>query len=202
VQLLGPSSGSARSSAVAAHGGVGVQQRLEQLAVVGVCRGEQSVRREPVRVAEVVVLRSGIAPDSGVGPGQVARLFDRTDTPSMQARDQSNSSASDSSSSTSWCSRSQTPASCHARNDARRCARIRSPAPPVGLSSGSRCRARTRSPQARRGRRSSAAHPVREEQGAAGSTARATPRAGPRRVAAASFLPRQETINDPGSKIT
>jgi hypothetical protein len=50
------------------------------------------------------------------GPGQLAPLFDLTDTPSNQARDQSSNSASESSSRTSWCSRSYTPASCQARS--------------------------------------------------------------------------------------
>lgn len=43
VQLVGSASGPARASAAAAHGGVGVQQRLEHLAVVGVGRGQHGV---------------------------------------------------------------------------------------------------------------------------------------------------------------
>ena len=40
------------------------QQRLEQFAVMGVGRGQHGVQREPVRVAQDVVLRSGFAPVS------------------------------------------------------------------------------------------------------------------------------------------
>ncbi len=83
---------------------------------MGVRRRQQGVQQEPVRVAQDVVLRSGFAPVSGVRPGQLTPLFDRTDTPSIQPRDQSNTCASDSSSSTTWCRRSHTPASCHSRS--------------------------------------------------------------------------------------
>ena len=51
------------------------------------------------------------------GSGRSVRPpFARTDTAPMLARDQSRTSASESSSSTNWCSRSHTPAACHARS--------------------------------------------------------------------------------------
>jgi len=102
--------------AMAADAGVGLQQRLEQHAVVGVRRRDQSVQGEPVAVDEQVVLRSGLAPIGGVAPGQLVPLFARTETLSMQPQDQSINLASESSSRTSWCSRSHTSAPCQARS--------------------------------------------------------------------------------------
>jgi hypothetical protein len=63
--------------------------------------GDEHVQRQAVVVDEQVVLGAGFAPVSGVRAGQLAPLFARTDTASMLARDQSSSSASESSSSTS-----------------------------------------------------------------------------------------------------
>jgi len=49
------------------------------------------VQDQAVRVDEQVVLRPGFAAVGGVAPGQLAPLFARTDTLSMQPRDQSSS---------------------------------------------------------------------------------------------------------------
>jgi hypothetical protein len=84
--------------------GVGVQQRLEQHAVVGVRRRQQGVQDQPVRVDEQVVLRPGLAAIGRVTSGELAPLFALTETLSMQPRDQS----------ISWFS--HTPAAFHARS--------------------------------------------------------------------------------------
>ena len=119
------------------------------------------MEREPVRVAQDVVLRASFAPVSGVGPIS-SPLFDRIDTPSIQPRDQSRSSASDSSSSTRWCSRSHTQASYHSRSHRHAVC----PEPQPNCSGRSRQRqpvsSTTGSLPARPGRRSVVAHPAPE----------------------------------------
>src|SRR4051812_6008587 len=75
MQLRGPAPWSTRLMKAPANGGVGVEQRLEELRVVGVRRREQHVQRESVRVDQQVVLRAGFAPVSGVRAGQLAPLI-------------------------------------------------------------------------------------------------------------------------------
>jgi hypothetical protein len=113
VQLLGSAARSSGSVAMPADAGDGVEQRLEQLAVVGVGRREKHVERQPLVINQQVVLGAGFAPVNRVRAGQLAPLLARTDTASTLARDQSSTSAAESSSSTRRWSWSQTPAACH-----------------------------------------------------------------------------------------
>ena len=108
VQLVGSTQGTTGSVAMSADAGVGLEQGLELHAVVGVRRRQQRVQDQTTSVDEQVVLRAGLAAVGRVPAGQLAPLFARTETLSTQPRDQSMSSASESSSSTRRCSR-QTP---------------------------------------------------------------------------------------------
>ena len=107
VQLVGSTQGTTGSVAMSADAGVGLEQGLELHAVVGVRRRQQRVQDQTTSVDEQVVLRAGLAAVGRVPAGQLAPLFARTETLSTQPRDQSMSSASESSSSTRRCSRSR-----------------------------------------------------------------------------------------------
>lgn len=106
----------ARSATTMGNARVGLQQRDEQLAVVGIGRRGKYVQGKSVAVAQDVVLRTGFASIDRARTGKLAPLFARTATASTQQRVQSSTSASRSSIKMAWCSRSQTPASCHSRN--------------------------------------------------------------------------------------
>jgi hypothetical protein len=96
--------------------GVRLQQRLEQFAVMGVRRGQHGVQREPVRIAQDVVLRSGFCPGQW-GSGRLARPpfrphrhpVDAGSRPLQQPRVGELVEHE-------LCSWSQTPASCHSRS--------------------------------------------------------------------------------------
>ena len=117
VQLARPAAGTSGLSAAFADSGIGVQQRGEHRAVVGVRAGDQGVQRQPVAVAQDVVLacrpcrdRSGSARSAHRGAWRA-----RSRCPPRPG-DQSSRSCWASRSSTARCSRCHTPACCHSRS--------------------------------------------------------------------------------------
>src|SRR5512143_670536 len=79
VQLRRAAAGSAAAGPLDRGGGI--EQRLEQPAVVGVRRGQQRGEGDPGGVDQEVVFGAGLAPIGGVRAGQLAPLFARTLTP-------------------------------------------------------------------------------------------------------------------------
>ena len=203
VQLVGSASGPAGSTATATHRRVGLQQRLEHLAVVAVRRGQ------PRRAAAGALashrmwyfdpglprsVRFGPVSSPSFSPAPTPRRYRPETSPAPGLRIDRRGRVG---------AAGPTPRRPATRGaDATRCGPIRTPAPGAGRASGSRCRGRTRSLTARPGQRSAAAHPGRGPPAGAGSTARVAPRAGPRPTAAVSSSPRPTMINDHQPKIT
>jgi hypothetical protein len=94
----------------------GVDQRLEELAVVPVGRCEDQREWDAVGIGEQMTLRALPAAVRGVRPGRFTPLFAANEALSMQARLQSMAFALPSRSSSTRCSRAHTPAACQSRN--------------------------------------------------------------------------------------
>ncbi len=94
----------------------GIEQRLEEHAVVAVRPGHERCQRETAPIDEQMVLGARFTAIDRVRPGLLAPLLAGTLALSTLARDQSMRSASPSRSSKTWCNRSQTPASCQSRS--------------------------------------------------------------------------------------
>ncbi len=95
--------------------GHGVDQRVEDGAVVPVGAAQPGGQRNPLTVADYMVFRARLAAIGRVRSGLIAPLFAGTLALSRLARDQSIRPASPSWSSRVWWRRSQTPASCQSR---------------------------------------------------------------------------------------
>ena len=92
-----------------------IEQRLKNDRVVAVGAGQQLGQRESPALGRNVPFGAGFAAIGGVGTDQVAPLLAGMLALSRQARLQSMRPASPRRSSSSWCSRSQTPACCQSR---------------------------------------------------------------------------------------
>jgi hypothetical protein len=92
-----------------------LDQRLEELAVVPVCLCEEEGERDPVAVDEEVPLAAGPAAIRRVRSDRLAPFFAANDALSTAARLQSMAFALPRRSSSTRCSRAQTPAACQSR---------------------------------------------------------------------------------------
>lgn len=113
VQLRRPLSG---SPAPPADRGNRLDQRLEERAIVDVRRRELDRERDALAVDHKMALRARFAAIRRIRPGFAAPFFAGTLLVSSAARVQSILSASPSRWSSSWWSRSQTPACCQSRS--------------------------------------------------------------------------------------
>lgn len=102
-----------RSAGLARDWRYGVDQRDQLSDVVAIRAGEDRRERDAVAVGEDVVFRAGLAPIRGIRAGFFAPPTARIEALSTIARFQSIWSASFSRSSSTWCSRVQTPPTCH-----------------------------------------------------------------------------------------
>jgi hypothetical protein len=94
----------------------GVEEQLEELAVVSVCGAEQQCERDAVRIDQPVALRAGLAMVGRVGADALAPLLAEKDALLSEQRDQSIAFARPSRSSSARWSRSKTFAACQARS--------------------------------------------------------------------------------------
>jgi hypothetical protein len=106
----------ARTTRSAAHGEHAVEQVLEPLGIVLVGGTELNGEGEAPRVYQHMVLRARFAAIRRIRTGLVAPFFAGTLEASSAARDQSMAAAAWSSSSRTWCSLRQTPASFQSRS--------------------------------------------------------------------------------------
>jgi hypothetical protein len=120
---------------------------------VGVGRRQPDGQRDAAAVGEQVVLGAGLAAVCRVRAGQAAPRLARTLSESRLARDQSMRPSRPSSSSSSWCSRCQTPARCQSRRRRQQVTGCRSRAGGwAAAARGRRCAAGRPCRQAPRGR--------------------------------------------------
>ncbi len=93
----------------------GIDQRLEDHAVVPVRAGQEGRQGNALAIGDQMPFRAWLAAIGGIRPDRLAPLFAGTLALSRLARSQSIRSASPSRSSSVWWSRSQTPAFCQSR---------------------------------------------------------------------------------------
>src|SRR4051794_1141864 len=109
VELVRAPAGPAAALADRRHG---VDQLVEEAAVVDICCGDPQGERNAVGVGDDVALGPGPAAVGRIGAGFLAPLFAGTDALSTQARLQSIAWAPPRRSSRTRCNRFQTPATC------------------------------------------------------------------------------------------
>src|SRR5215216_1801333 len=113
VKFLGPLSRSATGSL---DGLYAVDQLFENHRVVDVCRAELHTERDASSVRNKVALRARFSFIRRIRSGFWAPLLAGMEAESKQARSHSIWSASPRRFKSTWCRRSQSPASCHSRN--------------------------------------------------------------------------------------
>jgi hypothetical protein len=94
----------------------GVEQRLEEPAVVDVRGAQQDRERDAAGIDQDVALGAGLAAVGRVRAGELAPLLAGNEALSSEQRDQSIAFARPSRSSSARCSRPKTPAACQSRN--------------------------------------------------------------------------------------
>jgi len=104
-----------RPTALPTHGRDGIQGCFQHLTVVDIGRRKRHRERDTASVDHQMALRARFAAIRWIRPGLLAPFLAATLAESSTARDQSSLSASCRRPSSSWCSRSQTPACCQSR---------------------------------------------------------------------------------------
>jgi hypothetical protein len=106
----------ARPAAALVHRRHGIDQFVEEAAVVNICRGDPQGERDALGVGDNMTLGPGTAAIGRIGASLLAPLFAGTDALSTQARLQSIACAPPKRSSRTRCNRFHTPAACQSRS--------------------------------------------------------------------------------------
>src|SRR5512142_1184103 len=185
VQLRRAAAAAGSAAAGPLDRGGGIEQRLEQPAVVGVRRGQQRGKGDPGGVDQDVVLGAALAPIGGVRAGQLAPLFARTPTPSRQPADQSINPAGPAGPAAPGAAAPTPRPAATPATAARPCSPTRSPAPGADRANRSRWSRQTESPPTPTGRAPGDGHQDPAPAAGAESAARPPPTARRGPVAAA-----------------
>src|SRR5512144_129924 len=175
VQLRRAAAGSAAAGPLDRGGGI--EQRLEQPAVVGVRRGQQRGEGDPGGVDQEVVFGAGLAPIGGVRAGQLAPLFARTLTPSRQRRTNRPTPAGPAGPAAPGAAAPTPRPAATPATAARPCSPTRSPAPGADRANRSRWSRQTESPPTPTGRAPGDGHQDPAPAAGAESAARPPPTA-------------------------